>query len=298
MTDDFLKEEVRDGYSVTAETKKLWSVQMDLLQKLQNVCEKHEIKMFVIWGTLLGAVRHKGFIPWDDDLDVAMGREDFDKLCRVAGEAFDEPYFFQTADNDRKFFIGYARLRNSETTGIIKQNWSEEYNNGVYIDIYPLDGYTDSGIKRKIQFFMRDYYTALAVSYYREQYPPNFLWRFVTKMVHLYSRLYRYDSLLKKHYKWCTKYSKNARCIGLLYHHSLCKKYYFEAKYAEETIKLPFEDMLVPVPKGYDKILENVYGDYMKFPPVEERGMWHDDQIIYDCNQSYKEYFATHKNNE
>lgn len=294
MVDDYLKEEVRDEYLVTSDTKKLWKIQLDLLEKLQNVCEKNGIKMFVIWGTLLGAVRHKGFIPWDDDLDVGLLREDYDKLCEIAEQEFGYPYFFQTAENDRKFFIGYARLRNSETTGIIRENWSEEYNNGVYIDIYPLDGYSESKFKKSFQFLMRDYYTTLAISYYRESWPQSFVWKLITKAAKIYSKLYNYDTILKKHYKWCTKYNKNAKKVGLLYHHNLCKKYCFDIDAVRDTIKLPFETIEVNVPIGYHEILKDVYGDYMQFPPVEERGMWHDNQIIYDCDMPYKDYFATH----
>ena len=146
-------EEKRDGYVVETKMKKIWSVQLDLLMELQRVCNRYNIKMFVVWGTLLGAIRHKGFIPWDDDLDVGLLREDYDKLCEIASKEFCEPYFFQTADSDRNFFIGYARLRNSDTTGIIKDNLDVEYNNGIYIDIYPLDGYPQNNLKRKIQLF-------------------------------------------------------------------------------------------------------------------------------------------------
>ncbi len=81
-----LEEEIRDGYKVTAEMKKLWSVQMDILEQIDKICKKHNITYYADGGTLLGAVRHKGFIPWDDDLDVQMYRDDLEKFCKVAKE--------------------------------------------------------------------------------------------------------------------------------------------------------------------------------------------------------------------
>ena len=92
LPEDFLKEEVRCGYKVTTKLKKIWAVELDLLNELKRVCDKHGIKFCVFGGTLLGAVRHKGFIPWDDDLDVSLTRENFDKLCKAIGIKVDDKY--------------------------------------------------------------------------------------------------------------------------------------------------------------------------------------------------------------
>lgn len=291
-------EEKRDGYVVETKMKKIWSVQLDLLMELQRVCNRYNIKMFVVWGTLLGAIRHKGFIPWDDDLDVGLLREDYDKLCEIASKEFCEPYFFQTADSDRNFFIGYARLRNSDTTGIIKDNLDVEYNNGIYIDIYPLDGYPQNNLKRKIQFLMRDFYTSIGLIYYRTNYPDNVIKKGLIKCCQKIAHIVKYETILKKYYKWCTISNKNAETVGLLYHNSLCEKYYFKKRYIGNIKKMQYENCMVNIPENYDKILKSVYGDYMKFPPVKERGMWHNDQLIYDPDIPYKEYIATHNINE
>ena len=103
LPDSFFHEEVRDGYLVTAKVKELWAVQIDLLCELDRVCKKYNLKYILDFGTLLGAVRHKGFIPWDDDLDVSMLREDYDKLMEVGPTEFTHPYFLQNHDTE----IGY-----------------------------------------------------------------------------------------------------------------------------------------------------------------------------------------------
>ena len=127
-----IEAEVRDEYYVSEKQKKIWNVQLELLQKLKEVCLKYDIKFFLIWGTLLGSIRHKGFIPWDDDMDVALARSEYERLCLIAREEFKDPFFLQTAETDQEYFIGYARLRMSSTTGIIKENYSRNYNNGIY----------------------------------------------------------------------------------------------------------------------------------------------------------------------
>src|SRR3712207_3357568 len=96
MPDSFLEEEIRCGYRVSAQMKRVWAVELDLLAKFVDVCERHELRYFLDSGTLIGAIRHQGFIPWDDDIDVSMPRKDYDKLWEIAQTEFSYPYFFQT----------------------------------------------------------------------------------------------------------------------------------------------------------------------------------------------------------
>ena len=90
----FLPEE-RNGYMVSSEMKKVWAVELDLLNEFARVCDKYRLKWFAHAGTMLGAVRHHGFIPWDDDIDVVMPREDYERLCSIGSSEFSRPYFFQ-----------------------------------------------------------------------------------------------------------------------------------------------------------------------------------------------------------
>lgn len=140
---NFLAEEIRNDYLITSEMKKLWSVQLDLLKKFDEVCKKHKLKYFAIGGTLLGAVRHSGYIPWDDDIDLGMMRNDYDRLIEVAETEFNHPYFLQSAYSDIDYANLHIKLRNSDTLCATKYDFEFKYNKGVFIDIFPLDRIPD-----------------------------------------------------------------------------------------------------------------------------------------------------------
>lgn len=114
-----------------------------------KVCEKYGLTCWAIAGTMLGAERHKGFIPWDDDIDVALPRKDFQKLIEVAKLEFKDPYFLQTPRSDLGYYSSTIRLRNSNTTGIIVQDKKKKINNGIYIDIFPMDFWPQEEEKQK-----------------------------------------------------------------------------------------------------------------------------------------------------
>ena len=147
LSEDFFKAESKE-LIVSEKTKKLWAVLLDMLLSFDEVCKRHGIRYCLDSGSLLGAVRHKGFIPWDNDLDVVMLREEYDKLCSVASEEFKTPLFFQTNYTDPGSARGHAQLRRSDTTGILKSEMLNgsprfSFNQGVFFDIFALDAVPD-----------------------------------------------------------------------------------------------------------------------------------------------------------
>ena len=132
-----------DGYHVSKRLRQLQMLELDLLKELLRVCDKHHLRIFADSGTLLGAVRHQGFIPWDDDIDMAMPRPDYDRLAEIASTEFKHPYFFQNTYTDPLHVRGHAQLRNSETTAILETEYNLDINQGIFIDIFPLDGVPD-----------------------------------------------------------------------------------------------------------------------------------------------------------
>ena len=292
QTKDFLKEETRCDYKISVKQKKVWAVELELIQKLLDVCRKYDIKVYAFAGTLLGAVRHKGFIPWDDDMDVCLMREDYEKLISVAEKEFKAPFFFQTAFTDKRFHIGAARLRNSNTTGFIPNNDDINYNNGIFIDIFILNGYIENKIKLALQLFDLHFVERLIHAYYVNLKQKKGIKKAAMSVVKwLDNRLIKYDTLLHRYYKIQTRYDYKSDKVTILTSSNwIMKRYWCWKEDLKECILLPFESINIPVPVNFDRVLKNAYGDYMVFPPVEKRGIWHENVIHFEPDIPYVEY--------
>lgn len=286
----FFEEEERCGYTVSGKLKKIWAVEIDLLDKFLRVCNKYDIKVCAYAGTLLGAVRHKGFIPWDDDMDVCLLREEFEKLLQVADKEFQYPYFFQTALSDRRYFCMYARLRNSETTGIITAQDSKEYNNGIYIDILVLDGYIEDEKLLKKQIRKRNFWLKFLNLYYSDLEPYHGYKKQIAKWVKkIENSFVDYKKLVANYEQVITQYNNRTERVTLMTHcEDFIRKYWCDKSDLDEIEYVEFETIQIPVPVCYDYMLRHMYGDYMKYPPVEERGQWHNDLLIFDPDTPYK----------
>lgn len=147
-----LETENQCGYTVPKEMKKVWALQLELARVLLEVCDRNGLKIWMECGTLLGAVRHQGFIPWDDDIDFVMLRKDYDKLVQIADKEFQHPYFFQTTYSDKKNYCGHGILRHTESTALCSYELDREYCRGIDIDVFVLDGFLENPVSR---FFHR-----------------------------------------------------------------------------------------------------------------------------------------------
>lgn len=252
------------------------NVQLGLLQEFDRVCVKHGLQYFAIHGTLLGAVRHHGFIPWDDDLDFAMLREDYDRLVQLAPFEFREPYFFQTPESDPTcFYGGYAKLRDSRTAALETQNLGKPCNQGIWIDILPLDRCPASPSKRaalqkRLTLIQRLYYAKL---YKQTDCALRDVSGARISFYYIFKRLFSNEDLLKLLYRQFTS-CRETGCRAILAGYTGSRRnrsVYAEAD-LEQTVRLPFENMQLCVPANYDSWLRKWYGDdYMQIPPPEKR---------------------------
>lgn len=119
--------------------RRLQLAELEILNEFVRVCEKRSLRYYLVGGTLLGAVRHKGFIPWDDDIDVAMPREDYDKFAEISQAELSADYFYQSPETDPNYFLTYAKLRKNGTEVYEERFKNAAFHKGIFIDIFPLD---------------------------------------------------------------------------------------------------------------------------------------------------------------
>lgn len=300
LPENFLEEEERDGYKVSSEMKKVWAVLLDLLYEFQVVCDKNQIRWWVSDGTLLGAVRHKGIIPWDDDIDVMLMREDYVKLCRIAETEFKHPYFFQTEETDKGSARGHAQLRNSKTTGILKEelNSKRGINQGIFLDIFPLDSVPEDNIlfsqqAKNISIFKRRTNLYLNLNqYYDYKSFKSFKGKIAAPILHLLTKIpflncFNYQIPYNKYLKEMEKYNNiETPQVGNLVIVPITKQVLSERIWFDNTIYMPFEFMTVPVPGGYEQYLETLYGDWHKFVI----GTSCHGGCLFDAEKPYTEY--------
>jgi lipopolysaccharide cholinephosphotransferase len=288
---NFLSEETRCSFFVSTKRKKIWKNQIDMLNVLSSVCKKFGLNYFAANGTLLGAVRHGGFIPWDDDMDIVMPRQDFNKLLSVASVEITYPYFLQTTLTDNNYYRNYARIRNSETTAIPVMDVGNICNNGVFIDIFPIDGCLRSRLNQINQRFQVLFYDRLLNNLYYYEYKLRTRYSLKSKIFHRFVSIFFNKNNGKNIFKKMEKirsqreFAESDKVYTITHGNSF---FVWEKQYFESSIMLDFEYIKIPVPVGFKSILESFYGDYMTFPAVEDRGKRH--TIFFDPDKPYKEY--------
>lgn len=291
LPDVFLDEEVRCGYTVTRQMKEVWAVELDLLKQILTVCKKYGLNIYADGGTLLGAIRHDGFIPWDDDIDLVMFRTEYDRLCHIAEKEFKYPYFFQTEETDTGSLRGHAQLRNSQTTGVLSyERHRRDINQGIFIDIFPLDSLPDNIILRYIQRKKIHIYSLLCRKIYEritEERGTSGLKAAIHEWIISFGQLrgdYRF--WYNKFIKECSKYNADdtkyvtALCMVPSYNKKIIRRCY------QEKLQHKFEMMEISVPAGYEKILVEQYGDWEKY----EIGASYHGNVLFDTEIDYKTY--------
>lgn len=278
-----LSEEIRNGYTVSTLSKRVWQIQLDMLVELLKVCKKYNLRIWAEGGTLIGAIRHKGFIPWDDDIDMIMLRDDYTKLVEVAAKEFKEPYFFQAAETEKNYMRGHAQLRKSDTAAILPCDIWQNFNQGIFIDIFVADVLPDNsnGQREKIYALLEikrsRIYNALYGSLF-SRHPIGYLKDYLS--VKKKGVFNSYVSMCSLIINASIKSTQMADVLFSSLHHEKITR---ELSWYEETLMFPFEDIEMPVPSGYDEILKTQYGNYMK--PVKAPTIH--GEVIFNLDNPY-----------
>lgn len=282
-----VSDEMIDGYKVSAARKQLWIIELDLLKRLEETCKKYDINYFLLFGSAIGAVRHKGFIPWDDDIDLGMLREDFDKFLKA--DKSDWPSYI-----DIQYGISehgadcLLRIRDGRTTGIICDEKNRMGNKGVFIEIYPFDYVNDNKLRTrqiKASQFLKGCMSCCYMPI-EELSVKSKLKRVMVRCLGINHAWRLYEKVCKLQNTIETTYVDTITLpeYAATRHHLFYKEDVMESVYKE------FEYTEVRIPIGYDRCLTTRYGNYMKLPPLEERGTHHSFEVYYDPYVSYTEY--------
>lgn len=270
--------------------KALQNTNLEMAKYFVDFCQRHDLLCYFCGGGCIGAIRHHGFIPWDDDLDFFMPRQDYDKLLFLWNKYANMEHY-SILKSGKKFVDHnlFITIRDNYTTMIKPYQAHIDMPHGVAMDIIPLDGYPDGRFQRKKQCVW-----ALLYSLYCSQMIPQNHGRIVkivgklalalvpSRKIRYY--IWKYAEKQMKKYRWEECSGVTELCTGPGY----MKNWYPKEAFLS-AIWVPFEDTKMPVPVGYDVYLKTAFGDYMKLPPKKSRKTHH-DAIIIDLNNSYVKY--------
>ena len=296
LPEHFLVEEKRSDYLVSKTMKSVWAVQLDMLNEIDKVFAANNIQWWVFGGTLLGAIRHGGYIPWDDDIDIVVPRKDYDKLREIGPISFKRPYFYQDEFSEPGIMYGHAKLRNIETTMITEkylnsENGSCTFCQGIFVDIFPLDNIPDSE-QEKVRWI--DAIKAVAIPAWRlRKYSHRHIPKKDTNMdaqLAILEEIKRPNLLFEMYEEQLGKFAiteTKKSCIYGLWRKD--NRWIFDTSSFAETKRVPFEFLTVPVPVDYNAILTQLYGDWRTMR--KERSMHSEiNGSFYDPENSYTKY--------
>ncbi len=260
------------------ELDKAKQVELEIMAYFVSICQKYHLTYYIFWGTLLGAIRHKGFIPWDDDIDVVMPPKDYLKFLKVMKKEENDKYYLQNVYTTKYCIFTFSKIRKYHTTMVEKDLNYLKFKKGIDIDIFPLIRYPKTRLGRII-FHFRFRLSQLFVN--REIKKNDLKGKIIYGVLHLFPRsflnrivIYNMDKILKSQ-KDFDEYFIN--------------QYFRFNKEWFDPITIPFEKEKFIAPAGYDKILTKLYGDYMTPPPPEKRYGHGEGKMIISFDKEYDE---------
>ena len=265
-------------YQEVTDIREIQQMELGIMEYIHETCQKIGVKYFLAYGSLIGAVRHKGFIPWDDDMDICMLREDYEKLQDYLIANPDERYEVMSYKNNLNYVYPFMKVQDNHTY-LLEEDVRIDSNMGIYVDIFPVDGYEDDvQFKNKMTKLIKkrqlSCYTFKGITNTKSVL--NSLLRYVSVIIFYFTNTNKYVSQIEELAK-SRKVSDYEQVDYLIYKDM--NKPVWRREWLEQVTTGTFEGKEFTIPKNYHEILTSDYGDYMQLPPVEQRVSHHDFKL-------------------
>lgn len=278
------RDEIRDGFLVTTSRKKIWQKEIEILLEIDRICKKYDIQYYADFGTLLGAVRHGGFVPWDDDIDIMMLRPDYERFKSIAIKELATGYVLQNVYND-VLISSFSKVMNIETSAI--EDWNDNIRRqGLFVDIFPYDIANNGNIRvNNIMKIAEELWMLIVTPHYvleaiSSGYVTNISHNMVNKLLDM-----SYRERMKEYEKFMSRHFGDSEYV---HNHVWCLCKYcppINRKVFNDFVLMRFEGIAVPVPKNYDEVLKSYYGNWHE---IVKGGSSHEG-ITMSADISYKE---------
>lgn len=273
--------------------KKVWAVEQEILDVIHQVCISNGLRYSLAYGTLIGAVRHGGFIPWDDDIDLVMPREDYEMLLAIWDQAAPEEYILQNTRTDPDFSQNFTKIRKDHTTYLQSDSErSKKYHKGIFVDVFPGDRVAPGKAGKKLQ------YIACAINLlYHRGHPSGaggvigLIEKFLLKIP-----VSKFSQYRERSEKWIRHWNGNNSAQYVFPSTLEFSRKYHPSDLFEKMQTIEFSGKTYQCVSDPDSMLRSDYGDYMELPPEEDRA-WKHHPIVIDFEHNYEELISEASSN-
>lgn len=260
-------------------------IELEILKFIVEFCNKNDIKCSIAYGSLIGAIRHDGFIPWDDDIDILMLREDYEKFRSLFLNSRMEKYYLIDGDLNKRYPFPFMKICDNRTI-LYEKNMNYSFN-GIYVDIFPLDYLPvnekkwTNGVKKLLLL-----HNLMGVKIRKRLTRSTFVKTVLSDILYVFLKIIPLSVLKKAIKLQIHSLSKEqSEYVGNITTGAYIRKERFDVQLFDKIICHQFENITVPIPEEYDTILHKIYGDYMQLPPEEKRVFRHGTECFWQENE-------------